>query len=41
MVPMAIPSFGGMVAEIGTMFLVPILYCWIKEIQFRISGTKT
>ena len=41
MVPMAIPSFGGMMVEIGTMFLVPILYCWIKEIRFHVSGTET
>jgi len=33
MVPMAIPSFGGMTIEILTMLVVPVLYCWIKEIQ--------
>jgi Cu(I)/Ag(I) efflux system membrane protein CusA/SilA len=32
MVPMAIPSFGGMTIEILTMLVVPVLYCWIKEI---------
>ncbi len=31
MVPMAIPSFGGMTIEILTMLVVPVLYCWIKE----------
>jgi Cu(I)/Ag(I) efflux system membrane protein CusA/SilA len=31
MVPMAIPSFGGMTIEILTMLIVPVLYCWIKE----------
>ncbi len=35
MVPMAIPSFGGMTIEILTMLVVPVLYCWIKEIQIR------
>jgi Cu(I)/Ag(I) efflux system membrane protein CusA/SilA len=32
MVPMAIPSFGGMLIEVLTMLVVPVLYCWIKEI---------
>ncbi|MCK5256234.1 MAG: efflux RND transporter permease subunit, partial [Deltaproteobacteria bacterium] len=31
MVPMAIPSFGGMVINIITLFLVPVLYCAIEE----------
>jgi Cu(I)/Ag(I) efflux system membrane protein CusA/SilA len=31
MVPMAIPSFGGMVFEIATMLVVPVLYCWMVE----------
>lgn len=35
MVPMAIPSFGGMLVAVVSIFLVPILYCWIKEAKFR------
>jgi Cu(I)/Ag(I) efflux system membrane protein CusA/SilA len=31
MVPMAIPSFGGMTIEILTMLIVPVLYCLVKE----------
>ena len=31
MVPMAIPSFGGMLIEVVTMLVVPVLYCWIQE----------
>ena len=31
MVPMAIPSFGGMVFAVITIFLVPVLYCWYRE----------
>ena len=31
MVPMAIPTFGGMTLEIITMLVVPVLYCAIKE----------
>lgn len=35
MVPMAIPSFGGMTIEIMTMLVVPVLYCWVKEAKIR------
>ena len=35
MVPMAIPSFGGMTIEILTMLVVPVLYCWLKERSIR------
>ena len=35
MVPMAIPSFGGMTIEILTMLIVPVLYCWMKETKIR------
>ncbi len=35
MVPMAIPSFGGMLVELMTIFLVPILYCWVQEFRLR------
>ena len=31
MAPMAIPIFGGMMIEILTMFVVPVLYCWVRE----------
>ncbi len=31
MVPMAIPTFGGMVIEFLTMFVVPVLYCAVQE----------
>ena len=31
MVPMAIPTFGGMTVAILTVFVVPTLYCWIEE----------
>jgi Cu(I)/Ag(I) efflux system membrane protein CusA/SilA len=35
MVPMAIPSFGGMTIEILTMLIVPVLYCWREEYKIR------
>ncbi len=31
MVPMAIPSFGGMMIEVLTMLIVPVLYCWVRQ----------
>jgi Cu(I)/Ag(I) efflux system membrane protein CusA/SilA len=31
MVPMAIPTFGGMIIQSMTMFVVPILQCWWRE----------
>ncbi len=31
MIPMAIPSFGGMTIQIMTMLIVPVLYCALKE----------
>ena len=31
MVPMAIPSFGGMIIQVMTMFVVPVLYSMWKE----------
>jgi len=31
MVPMAIPSFGGMTIALLTVFVVPVLYCWREE----------
>jgi Cu(I)/Ag(I) efflux system membrane protein CusA/SilA len=33
MVPMAIPSFGGMLLAILTIFVVPVLYCGLAEIS--------
>jgi len=35
MLPMAIPSFGGMLIEILTMLTVPVLYCFVKEIKLH------
>ncbi|MCB0531647.1 MAG: efflux RND transporter permease subunit, partial [Saprospiraceae bacterium] len=35
MVPMAIPSFGGMCLQLLTMFTVPVLYCMWKEGQLK------
>ena len=37
MVPMAIPSFGGMTIELMTLFFVPVSYCWIQEWKARFT----
>ncbi len=39
MIPMAIPSFGGMTLEVITMLVVPVLYCAIKEYKLK-RGTR-
>ena len=37
MVPMAIPSFGGMVIAVITMLVVPVLYCSVMEWKLRLG----
>lgn len=37
MVPMAIPSFGGMVIELMTLFFVPVTYCLIQEWKLKVG----
>ncbi|NND97326.1 MAG: efflux RND transporter permease subunit, partial [Pirellulaceae bacterium] len=37
MVPMAIPSFGGMVIAIITMLVVPVLYCSVMEWKLKLG----
>lgn len=39
MIPMAIPSFGGMLVALITLFVVPVLYSWSKEIRVE-SGNE-
>jgi Cu(I)/Ag(I) efflux system membrane protein CusA/SilA len=31
MVPMAIPSFGGMLVVLLSVFVTPVLYSWVRE----------
>ena len=40
MVPMAIPSFGGMLIAIMTMLVVPVLYCAIEEARWRSTTSR-
>jgi len=37
MVPMAIPSFGGMFIAVITMLIVPVLYCAVQEWKLRLG----
>jgi Cu(I)/Ag(I) efflux system membrane protein CusA/SilA len=36
MVPMAIPSFGGMLVVLVSVFMVPVLYCGMQEFRLRL-----
>jgi len=35
MIPMAIPSFGGMLVALITLFVVPVLYSWKEEFNIK------
>ena len=37
MIPMAIPSFGGMTIALITLFIVPVSYSWLKERELKIK----
>jgi Cu(I)/Ag(I) efflux system membrane protein CusA/SilA len=39
MVPMAIPLFGGMLIEVITMLVVPVLYGWVEEMKLGGRGS--
>jgi len=39
MIPMAIPTFGGMTIQIITLFVVPVLYAQWKEARLKRSGS--
>lgn len=38
MMPMALPSVGGMLIELLTLFVVPVLYCWLEERKWKRRG---
>ena len=40
MVPMSIPTFGGMMIQTMTMFVVPVLQCWWRERKAHPSPPK-
>ncbi|MFU8785054.1 efflux RND transporter permease subunit [Aliidiomarina sp.] len=39
MIPMAIPTVGGLTFVVLSMFVVPVLYCWREELRVRFSKT--
>ena len=39
-VPMALPSFGGMLFVLITIFVVPCCYCMFKEMEFNYMQKK-
>ena len=41
MVPMAIPSFGGMLIELMTLFVVPVSYCLIQELRLKMRPAES
>lgn len=38
MIPMAVPTFGGMCVELLTLFVVPVGYCWFRELQLKLKS---
>ncbi|KAA6333186.1 Cation efflux system protein CusA [termite gut metagenome] len=38
MVPMAIPTFGGMLIQSMTMFVVPVFQCWWREKKLKVEN---
>jgi Cu(I)/Ag(I) efflux system membrane protein CusA/SilA len=40
MIPMAVPTFGGMCVELLTLFVVPVGYCWFREIEFKFKAQE-
>ena len=41
MIPMAIPTVGGMLIQVMTMFVVPVLYSWWRERSWKSENAKT
>jgi Cu(I)/Ag(I) efflux system membrane protein CusA/SilA len=40
MVPMAIPSFGGLTIALITILVVPVLYCGVEEVKFKMRNSS-
>ncbi|MFB9054237.1 efflux RND transporter permease subunit [Formosa undariae] len=40
MIPMSIPVFGGMIIDITSYFIVPVLYSWKQEFMLKRNQTK-
>ncbi|RJP17040.1 MAG: efflux RND transporter permease subunit [Candidatus Abyssobacteria bacterium SURF_5] len=40
MIPMALPLVGGMTIELITLFVMPVVYCWLKEFLWKRGWRK-
>jgi Cu(I)/Ag(I) efflux system membrane protein CusA/SilA len=40
LLPMAIPTFGGMMAVVLTAPVVPVLYCAVEEWKLRVAAWR-
>jgi Cu(I)/Ag(I) efflux system membrane protein CusA/SilA len=40
MIPMALPSMGGMIIELLTLFIVPVGYAWLKERELQKNSAQ-
>ena len=40
MIPMAIPVFGGMLVALITLFVVPVLYCSVAQLQLKFNANN-
>ncbi|MAB81543.1 MAG: acriflavine resistance protein B [Planctomycetes bacterium] len=36
LIPMALPSFGGMLIALSTILVVPVLFCWSEELRLTV-----
>jgi Cu(I)/Ag(I) efflux system membrane protein CusA/SilA len=41
MIPMSIPVFGGMIIDVTSYFIVPVLYSWKQEFMLKKQQNKT
>lgn len=40
MLPMAVPIFGGMVFQVMTLFVVPVIWCWWEERKLKLEDAE-
>jgi Cu(I)/Ag(I) efflux system membrane protein CusA/SilA len=40
MIPMALPLVGGMTIELITLFITPVVYCWLKELLWKTGRVR-
>jgi Cu(I)/Ag(I) efflux system membrane protein CusA/SilA len=40
MIPMALPLVGGVTIELITLFITPVVYCWLKELLWKTGRVR-